>query len=64
MKAFKKTGGRKMIHLCMEKNVALCKILFELVSDFRPNFGPKFGPKSCTHYTADKFDKSQKQILF
>jgi hypothetical protein len=26
MKAFKKTGGRKMIHLCMEKNVALCKI--------------------------------------
>lgn len=38
--------------------------LFELVSDFRPNFGPKLGPKSCTHYTADKFDKSQKQILF
>ena len=26
MKAFKKTGGRKMIHLCMEKNVELCKI--------------------------------------
>jgi hypothetical protein len=53
-----------MIHLCMEKNVALCKFIFELVSDFQPNFGPKFGPKSCTHYIADKFDKSQKRILF
>lgn len=64
MKAFKKTGGRKMIHLCMEKKRCTVQNLFELVSDFRPNFGPKFGPKSCTHYTADKFDKSQKQILF
>jgi len=53
-----------MIHLCMEKKRCTVLNLFELVSDFRPNFGPKFGPKSCTHYTADKFDKSQKQILF
>jgi len=48
------------------KNVALCKILFELVSDFRPNLDQiwnKLDQKICTHYIAEKFDKSQKRIL-
>lgn len=54
-----------MIHLCMEKNVALCKIIFELVSVFRPNFGPKFGPNGVAHTTQQINSTShKKRILF
>jgi len=63
MKAFKKQEGVKW-YICAWKKRCTVQDFIWTGFRFSTKIWTNFGPKSCTHYIAEKFDKSQKTNPF
>lgn len=69
MKAFKKQEGVKWYICAWKKRCTVQDFIwtgFRFFDQIWTKLGPnleQIGPNSCTHYIAEKFDKSQKRIL-